>query len=298
MTKLPHKEKVTVIAKTYPECSQKYGCLICTAGINEDGEWRRLYPIPWYMLMRRDGEKTLNYKKWDVIEVTVEKAHPDFRKESYKVIQPERIRVVESISDWNDRRAFVQKYLDSDMEALREGKRSLGFIKPNRLHDFVEKERHKLSDEGEKDLLEKSIQSLLPEFESTSYREQYWKGLRPREIPWIGYHYTCKGEDCNDHQMMCIDWEIQELYRRVGYEKTRQKALDWMRTRDLYFGVGTTWRFPTWMIISLVYPPKTLVEPLIRTLGREPESLKEREGKITGQLKFGDEGLEGQERMD
>jgi hypothetical protein len=290
-----HVEIITVIAKTYPECSGKYGCLVCTAGINEDGEWRRIYPVPWYMFRREGIEKGLNFKKWDKIKVSVKKAHPDHRPESYKVLNPEGIEVVGSLKDQNERRWFLEKFLDKNMESLWEQKRSLGVIKPKKLVDFVEKERNKISDQGEKDLLDKSIQTLLPEFAP----KQVLSGkVRPREIPWIGYHFDCMNEKCNGHQMMCIDWEIQELYRREGLEKTKPKALDWMRERDLYFAVGTTWRYPTWMVISLTYPTKMLEQPLVATLGRDAESLSERKGDVSGQLTFGEDGLEGQTSID
>jgi len=297
MSKHPHKESIVVLAKTYPECSEKYGCLVCTVGINEEGEWRRIYPIPWYLFMRPSKEKGLNFKKWDVISVKLQKANHDARKESYKVLEPEKIEVIDSVQDWNERRRFAQEHLDPCMETLWQEKRSLGLIRPRTVKDFVEKERHRIKDKGEKAVLDRSIQALLPEFEPPA--KPWWEGLRPREIPWIGYQYTCQGKGCKGHSMMCIDWEIQELYRKQGYQKTRQKALDWMRERDLYFGVGTTWRFPTWMIISLIYPPKMLDQPLIESLTREPEPLVERKGRLTGQLKFTDQGeLRGQTTVD
>lgn len=66
--------------------------------------------------------------------------------------------------------------------------------------------------------------------------------------------------------MICIDWELLESFRkwRKTY-KTPQKlefALinrynDWMiKERDLYLVVGTIWRYKTWIIIGLFYPPK------------------------------------------
>jgi hypothetical protein len=42
---------------------------------------------------------------------------------------------------------------------------------------------------------------------------------------------------------MVSPWECQELYRREGFEKTRQKYFDWMlEKRDLYFMMGTVAR--------------------------------------------------------
>jgi len=56
---------------------------------------------------------------------------------------------------------------------------------------------------------------------------------------------------------MVSPWECQELYRREGFEKTRQKYFDWMlEKRDLYFMMGTVARKHTWIIVGVFYPPK------------------------------------------
>jgi hypothetical protein len=86
----------------------------------------------------------------------------------------------------------------------------------------------------------------------------------PELLPWIGYKFMCQGPTCPGHEMMCIDWEIQQLFRNyqydgpAGFQKVRAKAMEWMNTRDVYFIVGTTWRFKTWLIIGLFYPPKQI----------------------------------------
>jgi hypothetical protein len=41
------REKVLITVKTYPTLSAKYGELVCTAGIKEDGAWVRIYPYPF-----------------------------------------------------------------------------------------------------------------------------------------------------------------------------------------------------------------------------------------------------------
>ena len=41
-------EKVLITVLTYPHPSEKYEELVCTAGINESGEWVRLYPCLLY----------------------------------------------------------------------------------------------------------------------------------------------------------------------------------------------------------------------------------------------------------
>lgn len=260
---LPHRETVIVIAKTYPEYSKKYGSLVCVAGINEAGLWRRLYPIPYDLFFKSRREyEGLRFKKFDKISVLIEKAKTDPRIESYKILYPTKIQVIGSISDWEERRKLVRKHLDPGFSALTESARSLGIIKPKKIKDFLIQPRHRLEKE-ERELLDKQIQTLLPEFVNSKME---LKEIKPMELPWIGYHYYCYDPDCRGHKMMCLDWEIQELYRKSylktndekeALEKTKEKALDFMLKRDLYFCIGTTWRFPTWIIISLIYPPAT-----------------------------------------
>jgi hypothetical protein len=257
----PHREIITVIAKTYPECSKKYGCLVCVAGINEEGLWRRIYPIPYELFFKSMKEyERLRFRKFDKISVLIRKADTDPRIESYRILDPRSIQVVGSVSDWEERRELAMRLLAPGLNTLTESARSLGIIKPKRIKDFILQPRHRLRRE-ERNLLDKQIQTLLPEFANS---KMGLKEIKPMELPWIGYDYYCFDPDCRGHKMMCLDWEIQELYRKYylrtndeeeAFEKTKERALDFMLKRDLYFCVGTTWRFPTWIIISLIYPP-------------------------------------------
>lgn len=40
------KKKILIVVKTYPTRSKKYQELVCTAGLDEKGNWYRIYPIP------------------------------------------------------------------------------------------------------------------------------------------------------------------------------------------------------------------------------------------------------------
>ena len=62
-------EKILVLVRATPEQSRKYGYKVCVAGINQDGEWRRLYPFKFSY-----GEKLIDFKKKDIIEATLTKA--------------------------------------------------------------------------------------------------------------------------------------------------------------------------------------------------------------------------------
>ena len=97
------KEKVLITVKTYPTISSKYKETVCTAGLREDGSWVRIYPVPFRQL--HDDEK---YKKFDWIQVDLERNYQDERTESYPPISDiERIGHVSTNQDWRERRQLI-----------------------------------------------------------------------------------------------------------------------------------------------------------------------------------------------
>ncbi len=80
------KEKILITVKTYPTLSRKYAELVCTAGVNESGEWRRIYPVRFRQLL--DDQK---YRKFQWIEAEIEKSCIDRRPESYQIVREESL---------------------------------------------------------------------------------------------------------------------------------------------------------------------------------------------------------------
>ncbi len=281
------KERITVLAKTYPELSGKYGPLVCVAGVNEYGEWRRLYPIP-LKIWTNENYRNIRFRKWDVIEVDVSERPPphDRRFESRKVLNWENIRVVEHIENWSHRLVIIKSLLDPDVESLAKSGRSLGVIKPRKIVDFFDKPRHRLREEAEKMVLQKMDEAdsrvtlleyldvvddkhLLPEVREPE--------VKVAELPWIGYKFYCNNVHCKGHEMMVIDWEAQELFRRYRTVEgpVRKRLFDELAfQKDLYFILGNTWRYhKSFMIIGLFYPPKGTksYKPLVPIFKEKPK---------------------------
>lgn len=273
-----------MLTKTYPELSSKYGPLVCVAGVNEYGEWRRLYPIPFRIWVDNEYEN-LRFRKWDVIEVEVEKARCDPRKESMKLRDWRKIKIVRHIRDWKYRLRIIQELLDSNIETLVNSGRSLGVIKPRRVIDFFAKPRQRLRNEAEKLVLRKmeEADSSVTLLEYLNIGDKHLlpdvkeKGVKVQELPWIGYKFFCRNPLCKGHEMMVIDWEAQELFRKYMMDKgpVREKLFTEMTTkRDLYFIIGNTWKYyKSFMIIGLFYPPKgtSPLQTLIPVFKERPE---------------------------
>jgi len=260
------KERILVIAKTYPEISTKYGPLVCTVGLNENLEWRRIYPIPAKIFFDEQYSH-LRFKKWDIIEVELTDARPkDPRIESYKVVNWENIKIIGHVERWEDKIGFLEKVLDKDIESIWNSNRSIGVIKPTKLIDFFDKPRERIKDEAEKEVLNKinEAQATLEQYinikvaENDILPEVKEKDIKIEKLPWIGYKFNCSNINCKGHEMMAIDWEIQELFRRYRQiDSVKNKVFfEFKNTRNIYFVIGNTWKFrKSFMIISVVYPP-------------------------------------------
>lgn len=287
------EKKVLVTVKTYPTLSKKYDRLVCTAGITEDGEWIRLYPVPWW-----DLEDDKKFKKFDWIEAKVKPAKEKLnRKESHKVKEgsieivdglPVQRKHAEKLYDitgkekfdnfseadkqknWEKRTRWVDDASFNSVEKLRERKEenfSLGAVKPENVKDFYwekgDNARH-----WEEDLVEGTQQTL---------------GQNDYETPLdhisrvFKYNFTCRDSSCKDHNMMAEDWELLQAWRKWqenydGKEETFEKIKDRFYTKmfkdgESYFFLGTESEYDKYLIIGLFYPPSEVVDKVRNQAG-------------------------------
>lgn len=259
------KEQILILAKTYPSPSSRYVETSCVAGINENGLMRRLYPVPFRMV-----EQNKQFRKWQWIEVIIEKSNKDNRAESHK-IYIDTIKCGNSIdtkNGWLDRRAWLRKlpyfnnFSDIEINCSNNGQ-SLVLLHPKQLIDLeiIKARNEDWTDEEKQKLVRGQMQgSLFSEFEAT--REV----TSLRKIPFdFYYRYSCvtnNGEVEYRHKI--VDWEAGSLFwncrKKYGpnwEEYFRKKLKDEFSEKDLMFVMGNIHRFQNqWLIISLIYPPK------------------------------------------
>lgn len=259
------RERILILAKTYPSPSARNVETSCVAGINENGVMRRLYPVPFRLI-----EQDHQFKKWQWIDVGIEKALADHRPESHKVDIGSLVAGDEmpTKKDWADRRVWMERMptfsdfreldqarKDSDMSiALLRPKKILSLeIKDARNKDWTDEEREKLTRAQMQGDLFSEVQA------KAQVREL-------RKVPYDFYYsYLCDtadGERSFRHKI--VDWEAGMLYwttlKRYGEsgwkEKFRAKLEDDFQKKDLMFLMGNQHRFQDqWLIISLFYPP-------------------------------------------
>jgi hypothetical protein len=254
------KERLLVLGKAAPEASQKYQELVCVAGITENGEWRRVYPIPWETFWKTSASK---FKKKTWIEYELESGKPsDYRPESRKIkfdtITPLNEASYKEIEDLLRTRLETVESIESKGVKTQ----SLGVIEPKEIIDFLPSDNPhyiKLTTMGQQ-------------------KDLYGKPAMKLEPPKFKYRYKFKDDiGGRVHELLCEDWEAAELYRHCEqnridgkypdqetvHEKVKDKFLNKIIQKGhTYFVIGSHYRFPTYMIIGVVYPRK---EDLIET---------------------------------
>ncbi|WP_316896511.1 hypothetical protein [Pseudodesulfovibrio indicus] len=251
---MTERKRILVTVKTYPQPSEKYYETVCTAGISEDGSFIRIYPFPFRSL----GEFE-RFKKYQWIEVDVERNSADPRPESFKAY-PSTLELGEWISfkKWDQRldAIFKSERPRNTCELNKEyGKNiSLSIVKPRKILDFTyEPDSPQWSPKQQRAL-------------STLWLDR--PAISLEKIPWrFKFKYLCSYAKCPGHNQTIEDWEVFQLFRNmkkkyqdetVALNKVKDKYLNKLcsPTRDPHFFVGMHNQHRVWMIIGLFSPPK------------------------------------------
>lgn len=246
-----------ILVKTYPNPSASLVETVCTAGVDEQGRFTRLYPIPF-----RTMDEAKRFQKWQWIEARVQKAR-DPRPESFVVDVPSLRTLgppMAAGARWPDRWRHVAPLLQPSMCTL-EGRRdiSLALIQPVEYSMTFEDDPQNWShDQLAKLTKEKGAIDLFGELRSP-------KSLLQKLPVKIRYRFRCADPACQGHEKLFEDWEVGQSWRSWG-ARYRTRALleaaivnryadEPRRHRNLYFFVGTLAAFPdTWVIIGHAQP--------------------------------------------
>ena len=266
------RKRVFITVKTYPTLSGKYDELVCTAGICEDGTWIRLYPLPFRKL-----ENDRKYRKWQWIEVDVERNVSDFRPESYKVLNVDNLKVVSSKNDkvnWDERKriifkaenAFTNKTAIISLAKSKPPKRTLVTFKPAKITRFYTKPTKREWPKGKLELIKEKAQQMTL-FQTQEELLEEFKAVD--KLPYE-FRYVFTDDEDIGSDLMIEDWEIGALYLNClrnangdegkALEKVRKKYWDDFTKKDIYFFLGTRLRDQIrspnpFSIVGVFYPP-------------------------------------------
>ena len=244
--------------------------MVCTAGINEKGEWRRIYPIPF-----RNLPELEKYKKYQWVEMELEKTS-DQRPESYKNKGEIKLVVdnpIDTKNNWQKRKdiLFENTPIFNDLETIIKkahcNKMSLCIFKPTKITDFKIEET---SGEWNQEILK----SIKNENDQLALFENFKKEIKlVKKLP---YKFSYQFEDVKGKKstLMIEDWEIGQLYwnclkksnndEKEAIKKVKKKYKDdFLAKKDIYLFLGTTREFHRrkaknpYVITGVFYPPKT-----------------------------------------
>lgn len=239
------KEEIAVLVRATPEKSKKdgEGHAVGVIGINRQGELLRLYPLGF-----RYGEGLVDFRKNDLLEVTVTKPEHDIRWESKKVLSHTNL---EKPLKEREIKELVLPLVTS-IERLNIEGASLGIVKP--------------------EIVNIEINVNIAE---TYDRQQYFnlmgdfleKGEKTARMPVeIRFFFRCEGEEaCRGHKIILLDWEFNETIRNIIRKvhepaaierKIKDHFSDLIEEKELYFIMGTHFTYGTWIITGLFCPEK------------------------------------------
>lgn len=252
----PHLEKVLIIVKATPVPSKTYKELVCTAGVTKSGKLIRLYPIPYRYMSFPQW-----YKKYQWIEVEIEKHKKDDRIDSYQP-DTEKLRVIGKplpAGDWEERKEIILPFVSPNLEDIKKNfknkKISLGIFKPKKIKLKIEKDDERWSDGHERML-----------------RQRVLFGEQPKKLEKIpfkfSYEFTCNNKDCRGHKLKIVDWEINALYRKL--KERNPYSIDtilnqieqkwetemWGSKKNSYLIVGTYFPYDSFLVLGVFWPPK------------------------------------------
>jgi hypothetical protein len=276
------KAKVLITVKTYPFPSSDHGEVVCTAGLTNEGNWIRMYPIS----SRMYDEK--RYPKYGWVELDLVKHRSDKRLESYMprrgLDEPMRLLSKMGTEDkWAARREIVQKEVFTSLKQLislsrpedsdRSLGRSLGTLRPKEIIDFSIK---KCEREWTPKQIGKLKQMNLFELDSDGQAKQ--RHL-VKKLPYdFKYNFLSEGDE-KPRELTIRDWEIGTLFWNClkqsdgdeieAKKLVRKKYFDeFLSQKDILLFLGTTYEFHLrrvenpFIIIGVFYPPKTSQLPL------------------------------------
>jgi len=230
------KEEIAVLVRATPEKSKKDGDghPVGVIGINEDGDLLRLYPLGF-----RYGEGLVDFRKNDILEVTVTKPEHDIRWESRKVLNYTNLQ--RPLKEREIKELVLP--LATSIEKLNIEGASLGLIKPEILDLEVKVNRIETYDRQQ-------YFNLIGDFLEIGERA----GI-PVEIRCI---FKCEGEEaCRGHKIILLDWGFNDTVRNIIRDeqepaniekKIRKHFFDIGQEKELYFIMGTHFTYGTWLI--------------------------------------------------
>lgn len=232
-----------ILVKASPQVGKKHGETVCCAGVNDAGEWVRLYPVTFRTL-----DQASQFRRWDRIRFRWQKPKDDPRPESLRV-DHQSIEIIGELKQ-KERLSFLQRLEVSSINKVKAEGKTLALLRPRDLKFSIEKKSSEALVEEKKKFAESAAQADM--FNSSP--------LIPYEpCPYV-FKYSYVTDD-GERTGTCQDWETDATFYNWSRHYGEQKALENMQRvfgeeypgKGMVFAMGTHSLYPdTWLINGIV----------------------------------------------
>ena len=247
------KSRVTILVKASPQPSKKHSETVCCAGIDEYGQWRRLYPIRFRQL---SSDQT--FSRWNIVTCDYSRPTNDNRTESCRVHE-ESIEVVGKVTTRASKQVLVEAAIvPSEKFAAKMGA-SLALIRPQNAR-LTWKARTTSEIEVARSAFELQARQA-------SMFDKKLDTLEPCPFKFT-MHYE---DDDGPHKKTCADWETSAAFFNLSKLYSESHVLDHLQTEycekyvktGLVFALGNIAARPqTWQLLGIF--PSSPVETAVQ----------------------------------
>lgn len=236
------KSRVTILVKASPQPSRKHNETVCCAGIDDQGNWKRLFPIRFRQLS--GGQE---FSRWDIVKCNHQRPKSDTRVESCRVHE-DSIEVVGAVKRDAEKTSIVErKLVGSERKAIENGS-SLAVIRPENV-DLRWKRRSTADLAAARDAFaQQAAQLSMLDAELAAYEPC------PFEFKM---HYN---DEAGPHKKVCGDWETAAAFYNLSMRMEEAAVLEHLRftycekyvAKGLVFALGNMQKRPqTWQLLGI-----------------------------------------------
>src|ERR1700730_15801305 len=144
MSEFEGTSEAIILVKASPQVGRRHGETVCCAGVNDKGEWARLYPVSFRTL-----DQAKQFRRWDRVRFRWKKPQDDRRPESLRV-DHQSIEIIGELKP-KERLGFLARLDGSSLNKVRAAGKTLALLRPREPKFFIEKKSSELlKDEKEK----------------------------------------------------------------------------------------------------------------------------------------------------
>lgn len=243
MSEFEGTSEAVILVKASPQVSKRHGETVCCAGVNNKGEWVRLYPVSF-----RSLDQASQFRRWDRIRFRWKRPQDDRRPESLRV-DHQSIEIIGELKQ-RERLNFLSRLEVSSIGKVMEEGKTLALLRPKHL-TFLVGEKSKAEFDEEKQKFQ-ALAAQVDMFNSTP--------LIPYDpCPYV-FKYSYVTDD-GERLGSCQDWETDATFYNWSRHYGEQTALENMRRvfgeeypkKGMVFAMGTHSQYPdTWLINGII----------------------------------------------